>query len=130
MARRADESIPVVSDLPIEAAYRAVGLGAESIEGPRPIGPIDHDWRAIDPSTIQGEGIPVGELRFYRETIDEMMRSSAGAYVLIVVRERISYFPDLETAANHAEEYFRGRTFLIKKVAPIEPVHTTGGVVG
>jgi hypothetical protein len=130
MAKRADESIPVVSDLPMEAADRAAGLGSGWIEGPRSIGPIAHDWRAIDPSTIQGEGIPVEELRFYRETIGEMLRSAAGAYVLIVGRERISYFPDLEVAARHAEKHFRGRTFLIKKVAPIEPIHTTGGVVG
>ena len=129
MAKRSDESAPVVPDLAMGAEYRAVGLGSGSIEGLRTTGPITHDWRTIDPSTIQGEGIPVEELRFYRETIDEMLRLATGSYVLIVGREVISYFPDLEAAARHAEEYFRGQTFLIKKVAPIEPVHTTGGVV-
>jgi hypothetical protein len=50
-----------------------------------------------------------------------------GLYVVDHGREVISFFPDLETAARHAETSSRGETVLIKKVVAIEPVHTTGG---
>jgi hypothetical protein len=129
MAKPADGSAPAIPDPVIRPAYPVVDSGSGSIDRPRLAGPITRDWRTIDASTIQGDGIPVEELRFYRETIDEMLRVAAGSYVLIVGREVISYFPDLELAANQADRDFRGQTFLIKKVAPIEPVHTTGGVV-
>ena len=130
MAEHADDPARVVPGPAMGVAHPVGGLGPESIEGPRPTGPISHDWRTIDPSTIQGEGIPVEELQFFRETIGDMLRFAAGSYVLIEGREMKGYYPDLEAAAGFAEKFLRGRTFLIKKVAPIEPIHNTGGVVG
>jgi Family of unknown function (DUF5678) len=84
------------------------------------------DWRKIDPSTIQGTNIPVEELRFYRENIDELLQSHEGQYVLIVGREIIAYFEDLGSAARHAEREFRGQTLLVKKVARFDPIQSIG----
>jgi hypothetical protein len=82
------------------------------------------DWRTLDPATIHGE------LRNYRDKIEELLDQAAGQYVLIADQNIIAYFPDLESAASHAEDFFRDRSLLIKKVVATEPVHTLGGVIG
>jgi hypothetical protein len=87
------------------------------------------DWRTIDPATIQGEGVPVEELLTYREKLDELLQHAPGQFVLIVGREIISLFPDLDSAARYATEQFGGRPVLIKKVAAVEPIHSLGGAM-
>jgi hypothetical protein len=83
------------------------------------------DWLTLDPATIEGEG-RIEQLRFYREKIEEMLRSHDGQYVLIVDRAIIAYFEDFESAAKHAIGNFRDRSLLVKKVARFEPIVTIG----
>jgi hypothetical protein len=80
------------------------------------------DWLTLDPATIEGEKGPIEELRFYRENIEELLRSHKGQYVLIVDREIIAYFEDFESAGKHVERNFRGRSLLLKKVARFQPI--------
>jgi hypothetical protein len=87
------------------------------------------DWRTLDPSTIQGEGIPLEELLFYREKIENLLATAPGRYVLIVGREIGGYFETLELAARYAAERYGRRPILIKKVVSKEPVHTFGSIV-
>jgi hypothetical protein len=87
------------------------------------------DWRKLDPSTIRESGILVEELLTYRENLDDLLQRGSGQFVLIVGREIISLFPNLESAARYAAEHFRGRDLLIKKISQFEPIHTLGGAV-
>ena len=138
MTKRVDQVLPGMVELVAggvpEAEYLAQGPTGSPIPD-RPNGPPTvrleggFDWRTVDPSTIQGEGIPVEELRFFGQKIDELLRDGAGQYVLIVGRE-IRFFPDIEAATRYAEGSFRGGPILIKKVVAMEPMHGTGGVVG
>src|SRR3954468_16336407 len=89
---------PTMTNRPDDAVLKEVAAGAPPVLAPsnhpvRPVAPLDTksdrtdraivDWRTIDPATIQGEGIPVEELRFFIEIIDEMLRTAPGQYVLI-----------------------------------------------
>ncbi len=87
------------------------------------------DWRTIDPATIRGEGIPVEELLYYREKIEDLLRDAEGRYVLIVGRQVVSLFPDLDEAARYAAQWHPDRPVLIKKVVAAESVHSLGGAV-
>ena len=82
------------------------------------------DWLTLDPATLEGEEGRIEELRFYRENIEELLRSHEGQYVLIVDREIIAYFEDFESAAMHAIGNFKGRSLLVKKVARFQPIVT------
>jgi hypothetical protein len=112
--------------LPGPVAYRlpggVPGLGVSHPE-------VQIDWRTVDPETIRGEGIPAEELRYYAERIEELLSHAEGRYVLIVGREVISLFEDLDSAAGYAREHYGDRAVLIKKVAAVEPIHTLGGGV-
>jgi hypothetical protein len=115
-----------IDELPIELP----GKSANSY-GPthHPLGgDTSLDWRTIDPSTIQGDDIPVEELRHYQKNIDKMMCEAPGQYVLIAGREILAYLTDLESAASEARRRCEGRSFLIKKVAWLQPVQTFGGI--
>ncbi len=85
------------------------------------------DWRTVDLSTVDGEGLPIEELRFYQEKLGEMLSVARGRFVLIVGREIVAYFDDLDSAAQFAAEHHRSRFVLIKKVDASEPIHSLGG---
>jgi hypothetical protein len=87
------------------------------------------DWRTIESTTIRGEGIPIEELLFYREKINELLQHAEGRYVLIVGRAVVSLFDDLDAAAQYSAQHYAGKAVLIKKIAAIEPIHTLGGAI-
>ncbi len=90
-------------------------------------GPGVIDWRTLDPSTIRGDGVPVEELHFYQEHLEGLLRAGEGRYVLIVGRDVIAFFDNIEAAAGHAEEHYRDKAVLIKRVVASGPIHTLGG---
>ena len=117
----------------LEATRSVAVTAAQRLDGPapRPVSSLDRegviDWRTIDEATIRENGILVEELLTFRENIDELLQHGSGQFVLIVGREIVSLFPDLETAASYATERFQGRDVLIKKISLTSPIHTVGG---